>query len=299
MNGVRQVFAVAGYNFRRWHKNPRICMVFALAFILCFLLSDKVVRFAEEHQTGMELLEPFIWTFGDADSILLAALLLVFLFADMPFLTNAVPFYLMRTTRRIWLLGQAVYIIAGTALYLLFVMAATSVVCMQRSFAANFWSGTAALLGYSGAGESIGIPAVRKTMEMVTPWKCAAIILLLMLLYSLLQMFVMLVCNLWKGQLGGMIGVFAFSLYGFLLSPDTIKLVLQLEDWEAYRANVIVGWLSPLNHATFQMHNFGYDLLPSLQQTCLVFGALIILLFLAAGKMIRTYSFTFTGTQGG
>ena len=40
-----------------------------------------------------------------------------------------------------------------------------------------------------------------------------------------------------------------------------------------------MGWLSPLNHATYHMHNFGYDLLPRLWQTEAVFAALILLLF--------------------
>lgn len=97
---------------------------------------------------------------------------------------------------------------------------------------------------------------------MVTPYECAANILLLMLLYSLLMAFIMLLFHLWKGQLAGMVSVFGFSLFGFLLSPDTIKTMLKLSEQEGYVANIIVGWVSPLNHATFHMHNFGYDNLP-------------------------------------
>ena len=47
MKTIKRSFSVAGYNFRQWHKNPRIFITFALAFILCFLLSDKAVKFAE------------------------------------------------------------------------------------------------------------------------------------------------------------------------------------------------------------------------------------------------------------
>lgn len=67
---IRQAFSVAGYNFRQWNKNPRIAIAFSLAFILCFLLSDKIVTFADQYQTTMQILEPFIWTFGDSNSIL-------------------------------------------------------------------------------------------------------------------------------------------------------------------------------------------------------------------------------------
>ena len=110
----KQIFAVTRYNFRRWHKNPRIVITFCLAFVLCFLLSDKAVKFAKEYETTMQLVEAFVWTFGDSNSILLSSLLLLLLFADMPFISSGTPFYLMRIDRKTWLMGQA----ATFALYI-------------------------------------------------------------------------------------------------------------------------------------------------------------------------------------
>ena len=295
---IKQVLSVMTYNFRGWHKNPRIIITFCLAFILCFLLSDKAVQFAREYETTMQIVEAFVWTFGDANSILLSSLLLLLLFADMPFISSGTPFYLMRINRKTWLAGQAAYIIAATVIYLIFILIATSLVCMTQSFVGDMWSETAAILGYSGAGQAVALPALVKTLEMSTPYACMITIFLLMLLYTLVMAFIMLLFNLKKGQFGGVIGVFAFSLYGFLLNPETIKAIFQLPDELMYKANVAVGWLSPLNHATYHMHNFGYDLLPRLWQTYAIFGVLIVLLFVLSLRAIRTYNFNFTGTEG-
>lgn len=298
MKLLRQALAVAGYNFRQWHKNPRVFITFALAFILCFLLSDKIVAFAEKYENTTQILEAFIWTFGDSDSILLTSLLLVFLFADMPFLSSGTPFYLHRTTRGIWLLGQAIYISAASLIYLVFILLSTSVVCMQNAFPGNIWSTASAMIGYGDASETLSLPVTVKTIEMTTPYQCAATIFLLMLFYTLVMVFIMLLFNLLKGQIAGVISVFLFSVYGFLLNPSTIKTILQLRDEEMYKANVLVSWLSPLNHATYEMHNFGYDLLPTLHQTYLIFGVLIAVLFAASLMAVRHYSFVFTGTDG-
>ncbi len=298
MKRAKQILSVTAYNFRQWHKNPRIIITFCLAFVLCFLLSDKAVQFAKEYETTMQIVEAFVWTFGDANSILLSSLLLLLLFADMPFISSGTPFYLMRIDRKTWIAGQAVYIIAATAIYLTFILIATSLVCMTQSFTGNMWSETAAILGYSGAGQAVALPALVKTLEMSTPYACMFTIFLLMLLYTLLMVFIMLLMNLKKGQLGGVIGVFAFSLYGFLLNPQTIKAIFQLPDELMYKANVAVGWLSPLNHATYHMHNFGYDLLPRLWQTYLIFGILIALCFFLSLRAIRKYNFNFVGTEG-
>lgn len=290
---LQQVFAVTLYNFRQWRKNPRIFITFGLAFVLCFLLSEKAVKFAREYETTMQIVEAFVWTFGDSNSILLSSLLLLLLFADMPFLSAGTPFYLVRIARKTWMMGQALYVAMATSAYLLFILASTAIVCMENSFTGNMWSETAAILGYSGAGKAVALPALVKTLEMSRPYECMATIFLLILLYTLLMAFIMLFCNIWKGQLAGIAGALGFSLYGFLLNPQTIKAIFRLPDELMYKANVAVGWLSPLNHATYHMHNFGYDLLPRMWQTCLIFGMLIFGCFLLAMRAIRRYNFVF------
>ena len=297
MDKMRKVGSVAAYNFHGWHKNPRILVTFALAFILCFLLSNKVVQFADEYKTSMQLVEAFVWTFSDSDSILLSSLLLVVLFADIPFLNASVPFYLSRIDRSTWLLGQALYVILATSLYLVFILAATVLLCMQNAFVGNIWSETAAILGYSGAGQTVALPVSVTTLEMSTPYACMITIFILMLLYAMLIAFLMLMLNIIKGQFWGVAGIFIFSLYGFLLKPQLIKAVFNLPDQLMYQANVAVGWLSPLNQATYSMHNFGYDLLPLLWQSCLIFVGLILLCYCIALRAIRTYNFNFSGTE--
>lgn len=292
-----QIWTVAAYNFRQWHKNPRIFITFALAFVLCFLLSDKAVKFAAEYETTMQLVEAFVWTFGDATSIMISSLLLVLLFADMPFICAGTPFYLMRINRATWIWGQIIYIVLATTVYVTFILVATSAICAHNSFVGNMWSETAAMLGYSGAGEVIALPSSVKTMEMSTPYECMATIFLLMLLYTLLMVAVMLVVNLRKGQFWGVISVFLFSLFGLMLNPQVFAQLLHLPQELMYKANVAVGWMSPLNHATYYMHNFGYDLLPRLWQTYLIFAGLIVFCFIVALRSMKTYSFSFTGSD--
>lgn len=295
---MRQALSVAGYNFRQWHRNPRILVTFALAFILCFLLSDKAVRFAVEHNTTMQAFEAFIWTFGDSDSILLSSLLLVLLFADMPFLSSGTPFFLVRTNRRTWITGQMLYTTAATTVYLLFILLSTALICERRSYLANMWSPTAAILGYSGAGQQVALPALVKTLEMSWPYPVTLSIFFLMLGYALTLVFIMLFFNLRYGQTAGVLSVFLFSVYGFLLNPDTIQKLFKLPDQAYYLANVAIGWASPLNHATYHMHNFGYDLLPRMWQSFTIFGVLISLGWLASLWAIKNYNFNFTGTEG-
>lgn len=245
----------------------------------------------------MQLAEPFLLTFGDADSILLASLLLVLLFCDMPFLSPQTPYFLFRTSRRVWLAGQLLYVVLATTVYMIFIFLSTVLLCMQNSFIGNVWSETAAMLGYSGAGGSLSLPIMVKTMEMSTPYICMLHIFLLMLCYTIFLCFVMFFCNIKKGQFGGIVAVVVISLFGFLINPDSINQVLQLDDQLKYIVNLISAWVSPLSHATYHMHSFGYDLLPTLGQSYLIFAGLIILFYIFSFFAIRKYNFQFTAEK--
>ena len=298
MNEIKQAISVAIYNFRQWNKNPRIIVTFCLSFIMCFLLSDKVVTFAIEHNSPMQIAEAFIWSFEDSNSILLSSSLLILLFADMPFLSSGTPFYLVRTQRSTWIIGQLIYTLAATTIYVVFTLASTALLCMKQSYIANMWSPTAAILGYTSAGKRINIPSLIKTLELSWPYQTMVATFFLILGYALVLVMLMLFFNLWKGQATGVISVFIFSIYGFLLKPDTIQTIFRLPDEAFYKANVAIGWLSPLNHATFHMHNFGYDLLPRLWQSYIIFLFLVLVGCYASIQAIEHYNFNFTGTEG-
>ncbi|MBQ3488110.1 MAG: hypothetical protein IJA71_07480, partial [Clostridia bacterium] len=104
-------------------------------------------------------------------------------------------------------------------------------------------------------------------------------------------------CKLQRGRSAGIVGAFGFSLFGLLLNPTFFKDVMHLPDELVYKANVIVGWASPLNQATYHMHNFGYDLLPRLRDTYMIFGGVILVLFALVQFAIRRYNFMFLGTE--
>ena len=153
---------------------------------------------------------------------------------------------------------------------------------MKYLFPKNTWSYTAAILAYSEKGETLGIPAAVKTLEMSRPYQTMCCIFVLLLLYALVLMFLQMFFTLWKGQLAGVISALTFSAYGLLLNPDNL---------------VIVGWISPLNQATYSMHNFGYDNLPSLKETFLIFGSILTILVFLSTRQMKRYNFQFRGTE--
>lgn len=293
-----QAILAAAANFRRWRRNPQIVMAFCLAFILCFLLSDKVIRFSERHDTLLQLAEPFIWTFGDAVSVLVISLILLLAFSDMPNLGNEVPFFLIRMNRRIWMLGQILYLLSATMIFMVFILVSTWILTGSRAYLANLWSETAAILGYSKIGSELYIPSFVKVMELSFPYESMLHIFGLMLGYGVLMASLILYLNLWKDN-GGVIGGIVFSGFGIVLNPSLIADWFGISMERMKVANILFGWISPLNHATYYMHNFGYDNLPRLWTSYVFFGVGSMIVFILSMIRIKKYAFQFTGTGKG
>lgn len=296
MYRLRQIRIVAWANFRRWKRSPQIWLAFSLGFVASFLLSDKALVFASEHDTILQLFEPFIWTFGDANSILLISLCLLLLFADMPNLGNEVPLFLVRTSRGCFLAGQILYLMTATILYVAFILVSTCILAGKSAYTANLWSDTAAILGYSSIGEQIAIPAFVKVLEFSFPYRCTIHIFGLLLGYAMMLSSLIFCFNLWKNKLGMAAGVI-FSGFGFLVNPEVISKWFGIIPEQRAAANILFGWLSPLNHATYYMHNFGYDNLPKLWMSYVIFAAGSSLIYLLAFVRIRKYPFNFSGTE--
>ena len=296
MGELLQIFRFAGQNFIKWRRNPRIFITFLLAFVLGLMLSDEILFYAQKYEVSIQILEPFIWTYGDQTSVMLSSLLLLLLFADMPFVDQETPYQLIRTRRSTWLAGQVVYVITATILYQLFLLTVQMIFASPMAFVGNVWSKTAAMLGYGGAAKET-IPVSIKIMESVLPYECALWVFLLMLCYLLFLSCVMLCFNLIMGNPMGVLGAFAVNLYGIFLNPALFQKMMHLTEGQLYRANVLCGWVSPLNHATFSMHNFGYDYLPKVGVSIGLFVGIIAILLMISKRKMRTYNFTFIQTD--
>ena len=175
-------------------------------------------------------------------------------------------------------------------------MLSTFILSGRKSFTANMWSKTAAIMGYSNIGQRIAVPAFVKVLEFSFPYEVALHIFGLMLGYSLVLSGIVLLFNIIKDKAGMIAGV-VFSGFGFIVNPEVILNWLHIPTERKVEANIIFGWISPLNHATYYMHNFGYDNLPRLWQSYVFFGLFSLTLFGLSLWRIRSYSFDFTGTE--
>lgn len=172
----------------------------------------------------------------------------------------------------------------------------TMVMCIGCNvFVANSWSETATMLSFSPASFEVALTVMRKTMKLTTPYDCAVQIFLLLFQYVLLMSMLQLTCTLLKSRKAGIMAALIINFAGYVLTPDRFMTWLHLPMEMQYYANLISAWLSPLQHATYTMHNFGYDLLPRVATSHLLLGGCSALLLIIAVVCMKHYSFNFAG----
>jgi hypothetical protein len=118
--------------------------------------------------------------------------------------------------------------------------------------------------------------------------------LILIFLYYLTIALTEMLFNMWHMSRKGGIAAVLFSFYGLIMTPSTIAGIFGLDEMKMYKANVAMGWLSPLNHATFDMHSFGYDRLPHLWHSLLIFLLLILILVFSSFHVLKDYEYDFS-----
>lgn len=296
MFSLRQSLVCAGWNLYSLRKNPRFYMSLLLGFLLCWLLTDKTMAVSRTYMTNVQLLEPFVWCYADDDSILFSALVMMLMLSAFPRLDTPASYLIFRTTRLNWLLGQVITVLVLTLGYTLMLLLSSMVMCIGCNvFTANHWSETATMLSFSPASFEVALTVMRKTVKLTTPYGCGMQVFLLLFQYVLLMSMLQLTCTLLKSRRTGIVAALIINFAGYVLTPDRFMTWLRLPAEMQYYANLLSAWLSPLQHATYTMHNFGYDLLPRVATSHLLLGGCTAVLLVAAMVCMRRYSFNFSG----
>ncbi len=297
MRNFKKIQILVSDHFLQWRWNPKVMITFLLALVMCIMLTDKAISFSYRYDTLLQITEVFVWTFSDGPSVLISTFLIFILFADMPFTNGGTAYRVYRTGRTMWVWGNLFYLCISIILYELFLLFMTILLSFSRSFWGNQWSETAAMIGYGGISEQLSLFTSVRAMEHSAPYYVSVIVFLLVFLYMYWISTLLFLFHLWKKGLTGILVVITVNLYGVLLNVKILQKIFHIPDTLSYHANILCGWLSPLNHSLYSMHSFGYDRLPKIWMSILLLLGLIIFNCFLLQRVIQKYDFSFIQTS--
>lgn len=148
-------------NIRKWGSNARVKMCLVLAVLFVFTYTSGLRMLASNLHTDMHpWIFPFLFTHQYKKVTFMLPLL--FIFCDAPFIDANQTYVILRTNRRSWSVGQLLYIIIGSFLYSLVLLAST-IICNIGYIKWGMTWGT--VLGTAGPGG--GLTALKQSMSTV------------------------------------------------------------------------------------------------------------------------------------
>ena len=293
-SAVKQVNKILSLNFKQWRRNQKIIIPFILSLVSILMLCQRLAGFVRDSGYTINIFEIFICIFNEQYSIVLTSILVITLFHDTPSIDSSTPYYLVRTDCRKWLMAQLIYVGTVSFICIVFVLVSTILSSMDIMYVHNIWSNFSFALSYSSLSEIINVERFKETMSFGSPYHTGIRMMLLIYLYYVVLSLVVVNFNIRGGKRRGSLMGVLFTLFGLILSPSTIKGIFGLDDMHMYKANVLISWISPLNHATFNSHNFGYDSRPTVTESYIVLLALIVMLVVMSFFNIKRYEFDFS-----
>lgn len=291
---MRRAWICMVWNINSLIKNTRFYLSLVFGFVLCWMLTNRTINIANSYQLSIQVFEPFIWCFTSSDSILYTSLAMILLLSSFPSVSASSAYLTFHAHRLSWLLGQILTALVLTFGYCIFTLLFSMLFCLSDSFFANNWSETATMLSFATSSFDTAVTVSRKLIKLTTPYECVLQIFLLMFQYILLLSTIQLTCTIVKSRKLGTNIVISISMLSFLLTPDRFMTWLSLGSDFRFYANLFSAWCTPLQHATYPMHSFGYDWLPPLWVSHVFMGSLSAVLIYIALIRLKKFSYQFT-----
>ena len=158
MDMCRTVGAILRMNFQRWKGDRRVWIVF---LFVASLLVQELYGFTQygldSQQKCTIYLLPLLFSapgisIGSMKVMLYLGCLI--LLCDAPFIYQNTPYMILRSGRTNWCIGEALYIILATFLYLLFITVVSAVVIFPVATLGDSWGQVVRDMTYGAGGKS-------------------------------------------------------------------------------------------------------------------------------------------------
>ena len=157
MRNMKTSFSIGMRGIRKWTGNLKVILLavyMMLNVVYCVL---PILRFANDVGIGVC---PYLFPFMSSDLFMQVSIMLgaVLLFCDAPFIDESAPYVILRSGRYSWSSGQVIYILLGSALYVLFIVLCSILFVLPNMQLDANWGKVIGTLCLTGADIQYGVP---------------------------------------------------------------------------------------------------------------------------------------------
>lgn len=137
-NRIKCIFSVARTEYLKWITNPRIIIVGVFLIFAHTLVVETLLERAEKVGYVMNVFEPFIAVGNSKILIMFIPCVFMILISDYPKMTGNTLFYIQRTGKTNWFIGQIIFIIMAIVSFMTILLIST--ICTSQGMLSLHWS---------------------------------------------------------------------------------------------------------------------------------------------------------------
>lgn len=215
MKQIRQVQMICMNRITEMLKSARFYVAILLFFVMIYSMVSPIRIMAL--QTGYRS-APWIFPYLVQNYFIQMIIMLgfVLLFCDAPFLTEESPYMIVRTGRKVWLIGQIIYIILISFLFTLGLMIVTVIPLLPYIYVKNEWGKLLGTLSQTDAAAILGTIKLDYSLQLnYTPMAAMGVSFGMVWLNGILAGELIMFFNLILKRIAGTIagGILAFMPY--------------------------------------------------------------------------------------
>lgn len=236
MTDFKMIRICAQVNFQKWAVNPRIYTLAVVIIAFLIYHSFGLSQFAADKDVAVTA-----WIFPHLTTppvMQVFACLAILLFSDAPFADRHMPFLVVRSGQRNWIIGQLLYIIVASFIFVVFIFLISILVLIPNVQFSTDWGIILRTLAVESAPAVTIFPDPR-ILSMFSVFEAVS---LSFGLFWLVSVFIGVLIFCFNIVIGKMSGLVASGIFIFISFFSIVHGRLILGDWISYFSPI--SWMS-------------------------------------------------------
>lgn len=238
MTNLKMIRICAQVNFQKWLVNQRI---YTLAVLITAFLAYHLFGLTQFSADKGIALTPWVFPHLITPPVLqVFACFIILLFSDAPFADRHMPFLIIRSGRRNWIIGQLLYIVVAALFFAIFILFISVIVLIPNVQLSTDWGIILKTLAVST--EIIPSVTIFPDERILTMFSVLEAMLISFGLFWLVSIFIGVLIFCFNIVIGKMSGLIASGVFIFISFFSIIHGRLILGDWISYLSPI--SWMS-------------------------------------------------------
>ena len=220
MHRFYKILLCSGVNFKKWIITPRIYVIFAIMIIFEYYAFSTIPQIAAYYGVNAS---PWVFPFflGNPSMFIIIGSMTALFYCNAPFADRHMPFLVIRTGQRNWIIGQLLYIYFSSFLYTACLLVLSVVMLIPRIHFTTDWGTLLNTITQSPievmeqVGVNIGFLVNDEMLALLSPIEATV---LAFVMFWLVTAFIgVLVCsfNIVIGKMSGIIAAGVFTCIAY------------------------------------------------------------------------------------